>query len=115
MSKSWLSLRLLVLSLIGTVLLASVGLGLIFNLLFEHFSDAEPAQSYSKHKALLATLATSLDTHSPNSNLIDKLGNEQLPLSITSRENFPLPQVLSEQLDNGQPLVLESAEQVALP
>lgn len=114
MSNSLFSLRLLVLSLIGTVLLASVSLGLIFNSVFEHLSKEAPEQSYAQQKALLAALASQLDTQAANQGLTGISENEQLPLSITPRVSFPLPKVLSDQLDAGQTLVLESAEQVSL-
>lgn len=114
MRKSWLSMRLLVLSLVGTVLIASVSLGVIFNYLFEHFSEETPMQSYAEQKALLATLAISLDTAIQDQRTFEKLRNEAPFLTITARTNFPLPALLNDQLDLGETLVLESAEQVSL-
>lgn len=114
MNHSWLSLRLLAGSLIGTIFIASVGLGLLFNQLFEQLSDNSQSNIYQREKTILHSLEQSYLLYDNSASFLAAWQNQQYTLVVMSLAEFPLPEVLEEQLLAGEVLVLESEEGVSL-
>ncbi len=114
MSQSLSSLRLLVLSLIATVLLASVGLGLVFDSLFRNLSERTDQEDYQLEKSVLTSLEQSYLLSQDKPAFLTNWHNAQYTVAALPLAQFPLPPSLQQDLLRGEILVLESEESISL-
>lgn len=116
--KSWLSMRLMVLSLLSMLLAASIGLGLLFDLIFSTLADVEEPLEYSQEKILLNGLASIVDSSPSPLDQVETWQKSQAQqgyaLNYTPFGEFPLPDSLANQLRAGEVLTLESEQHVSL-
>lgn len=114
MKQSWLSVRVLVISLLLTVLTASAALGVLFNWLFLQFSEEANVAVFQKEEAFISALATSLQDVQTAQNVVQHWQSNESSLSLTPLSEFPLPDVLKVPLMQGEVLHLESEQDVSL-
>ena len=114
------TLHRLILSLLLTVLVASIGLGLMFDTLFSHFISEPEKASFAREKALAISLGKSLSMLSQKdaqefiSHWSHADSDNNYSLELVSASRFPLPPTLSELLNYHEPLMLESASEVSV-
>jgi two-component system OmpR family sensor kinase len=108
-------MRSLTYSLLIVVLIATVGLGWLFDQAYEQYSANEPSRDVDKVKLLeqLGTaLASTLNDLPARTQFVEQWGRQEAPkeyeLSLASIENFPIPDALLAQIKNGKVLLLES-------
>ena len=114
MKSSWLSLRLLVLSLIATVLLASVSLGLVFNWVYENSIETVEDEQFSIEKDMLRSVVSTYELSSDKTGFLAAWRRPNWQLQVTSLIHFPLPAPLQDSLKAGDIVTLDSEEGVSL-
>ncbi|ALO34230.1 histidine kinase [Colwellia sp. MT41] len=119
-------MRNLTLSLLAVVLIATIGLGWMFDGIYAQYltqySDQEQQQSTTAQQDAISVLeqvgthlAVTLSALDNRQEFIDKWPNEgTLSLHLQPLTNFPLPQALLDDLTAGQPLLLETDDSIAL-
>ncbi|KGJ92447.1 sensor histidine kinase [Thalassotalea sp. ND16A] len=108
-------MRTLTYSLVVVVLLATVGLGWLFDQLYEQYSARDQTQDVDKVKIieqLGAELAITLAHLSNRHEFVRQWseGQQQYQLNLTPVKSLPMPSALLKQVKQGQPLLLESNE-----
>jgi two-component system OmpR family sensor kinase len=108
-------MRSLTYSLLLVVIIATVGLGWLFDQAYEQYSSVEPSRDVDKVKLLEnlgSSLANSLSVLSGKDQFIEQWGKQNplgdYELSLTSINNFPMPEALLSQITGGEVLLLES-------
>lgn len=114
MKSSWLSLRLLVLSLIATVLLASVTLGLVFNWVYENSIETVDQEQFSKEKNMLRAVVSTYEMSANKTDFLAAWRRPNWQLQVTPLIHFPLPLPLQDRLKAGDVVTLDSEEGVSL-
>jgi len=111
-------MRTLTLSLLSVVLLATIGLGWMFDNFYSKYAEQSKEQqkdAITVLEQLTSNLAKSLDGLNNRSVFIDKWQSSgQYKISIVPLSNFPLPNELLNQLKSDQALVLETDETIAI-
>jgi len=111
-------MRTLTLSLLSVVLLATIGLGWMFDNFYSQYAERSKEQqkdAITVLEQLASNLAKSLDGLDNRSVFIDKWQSSgQYQISIVPLSNFPLPNELLSQLKSDQALVLETDETIAI-
>jgi two-component system OmpR family sensor kinase len=108
-------LRKLILSLLLVVIVSIFGLGWGLDRLFERMGDKRDADDLTLLTELGATLAVALDdAEAPQRKLMDVERSGLISVDVLARDEFSLPRELSQQLEAGQPLVLESDSGVSI-
>lgn len=110
-------MRSLTISLLAVILTATVGLGWLFDRVYEQYSTDDQHQGINAISVLEkmgADLALTLDKL-PNRQKFIQLwsSKNQYKLSLMPLAKFPLPKQLIEQLKLGEPLLLETKTHVA--
>lgn len=110
-------MRALTISLLAVILTATVGLGWLFDRVFDQYSTSEKNQDINAISVLDkmgADLALTLDKLPERQKFIQLWSsNNQYKLSLMPLAKFPLPKQLIEQLKLGEPLLLETKTHVA--
>jgi len=110
-------MRALTFSLLAVILTATVGLGWLFDRVYDQYSTSEQNQDISAISVLEkmgADLALTLDKLPERQKFIQLWSsNNQYKLSLMPLAKFPLPKQLIEQLMLGKPLLLETERNVA--
>ncbi|WP_042143683.1 MULTISPECIES: ATP-binding protein [unclassified Pseudoalteromonas] len=110
-------MRALTISLLAVILTATVGLGWLFDRVYEQYSTDEQHQGINAISVLEkmgADLALTLDKLPDRQKFIQLWSSKnQYKLSLMSLVKFPLPKQLIEQLKLGEPLLLETKTHVA--
>ncbi|WP_057830809.1 ATP-binding protein [Colwellia sp. TT2012] len=118
-------MRNLTLSLLAVVLIATIGLGWMFDGIYEQYltqyNDQEQQQSTTQQDTISVLeqvgthLAVTLSALDNRQEFIDKWPSKGiLSLRLQPLTNFPLPQALLDDLTAGQPLLLETDDSIAL-
>ncbi len=111
-------MRTLTLSLLSVVLLATIGLGWMFDNFYSKYAQQSIDQqkdAITVLEQLGSNLAKSLDGLSNRSVFIEKWqASGQYQISIVPLSRFPLPKELLSQLKSDKPLVLETDETIAI-
>jgi two-component system OmpR family sensor kinase len=119
-------MRNLTLSLLAVVLIATIGLGWMFDSIYhQYFKTSEEhiqtgvlndnKDAISILESLGSQLAITLATIDNRQEFIENWpSNKQLSLKLLPINNFPLPQPLLEGLTSGEPLLLETNDTIAL-
>jgi len=113
-NSHWQSFRFLGISLILSVIVASAGLGVFFNYIYDHFTAQEQVQSRSHQEKLIFALATTLEKSDSPDELLKIWQNSGYAINMLSPHEFPLPDELAEHLDNGNVLTLDSEQGLSL-
>jgi len=110
-------MRALTFSLLAVILTATVGLGWLFDRVYDQYSTSEQNQDISAISVLEkmgADLALTLDKLPERQKFIQLWSsNNQYKLSLMPLAKFPLPKQLIAQLMLGKPLLLETERNVA--
>ena len=110
------NMRSLSLSLIFAVILGILSLGWLLTYVYQYFYDEGNAPD--QHVAVLALgkqLAKTIDLSQPGIEREDILGeSESLSYSILDKAFFPVPEQLKESFTRGEPLILESSDELTL-
>ena len=108
-------MRSLTYSLLIVVLIATVGLGWLFDQAYEQYAANEPSRDVDKVKLLEqfgSSLANSLNELSARTEFVDHWGKQdpakEYELSLASIENFKMPDALLAKIRNAEVLLLES-------
>ena len=108
-------MRSLTYSLLIVVLIATVGLGWLFDQAYEQYSANEPSRDVDKVKLLERLglgLANTLGELSERKEFVEHWGRQnpsnEYQLSLTAIESFPMPDALLAQIKSGEVLLLES-------
>ncbi|KGJ96944.1 ATP-binding protein [Colwellia psychrerythraea] len=119
-------MRNLTLSLLAVVLIATIGLGWMFDGIYnqylnqndeqdQHHSSTQQQDAISVLEQVGTHLAVALSTLDNRQEFIDKWPTEDtLSLRLQPLKNFPLPPALLNDLTAGQPLLLETDDSIAL-
>ena len=111
-------MRTLTLSLLSVVLLATIGLGWMFDNFYSKYAEQSKEQqkdAITVLEQLGSNLAKSLDGLNNRAVFIEKWqASGQYQISIVPLSNFPLPNELLSQLKSEQALVLETDETIAI-
>ncbi|NQZ26727.1 MAG: GHKL domain-containing protein [Colwellia sp.] len=119
-------MRNLTLSLLAVVLIATIGLGWMFdgiyNQYLNQYNEQEQQQFRTEQQDAISVLeqvgthlAVTLSVLDNRQEFIDKWPNEgRLLLRLQPLANFPLPQALLDDLTAGQPLLLETDDSISL-
>ena len=119
-------MRNLTLSLLAVVLIATIGLGWMFDGIYNQYLNqyneqeqqqlrAEQQDAISVLEQVGTHLAVTLSVLDNRQEFIDKWPNEgRLLLRLQPLTNFPLPQALLDNLTAGQPLLLETDDSISL-
>ena len=110
-------MRALTISLFSVILTATVGLGWLFDRVYEQYSTTEQHQDINAISVLEnmgADLALTLDKLPERQKFIQIWSSKhQYNLSLMPLARFPLPKQLIKQLKLGEPLLLETEKNVA--
>lgn len=108
-------MRSLTYSLLIVVLIATVGLGWLFDQAYEQYSANEPSRDVDKVKLLErlgSGLANTLGELPERTDFVEQWAmqdpSNEYQLSLTAIENFPMPDALLAQIKSGEVLLLES-------
>jgi len=122
-------MRNLTLSLLAVVLIATIGLGWMFDSIYNKFLTQDVVQSVNEAQKESAAqqdyisvlervgihLSTALGSIDDRQQFIDNWPTDgQLSLSLKPLASFPLPQTLLDDLTSGQPLLLETDDSIAI-
>ena len=111
-------MKTLTLSLLSVVLLATIGLGWMFDNFYSQYAQQSKLQqkdAITVLEQLGSNLAKSLDGLSNRSLFIEKWqASGQYQISIVPLSRFPLPKELLTQLKSNQALILETDETIAI-
>ena len=110
-------MRSLTISLLAVILTATVGLGWLFDRVYEQYSTNDQHQDINAISVLEkmgADLATTLDKLPDRQKFIQLWSSKHhYNLSLMPLARFPLPKQLIKQLKLGEPLLLETEKNVA--
>lgn len=111
-------MRKLTLSLLIVVLIATVGLGWLFDRLYEQYTENEQTQDVNAVKILEqfgSELAITLNNLADRQAFIEQWPTDsKYSLSIISVDDFPMPVALLDKLKLGEPLLLESSDNLSI-
>lgn len=118
-------MRNLTLSLLAVVLIATIGLGWMFDGIYNQYLNqnneqeqhptSENQDAISVLEQVGTHLAVTLSVFDNRQEFIDKWPSKgMLSLRLQPLTNFPLPQALLDELTAGQPLLLETDDSIAL-
>ena len=105
----------LTLSLVIVMLLATIGIGWGMDRLFEHFSSETSKDLVSSYSNLGKQLAQALDTQADNPSFIKQWNSgSHNKIALIDLKQFPLPQEIATDFEQGEPLVLETTDTLSL-
>lgn len=111
-------MRWLSLSLVAMVLVATIGLGWVFDMVYQQYADTESSESQDeiRHAELLTKqLAHTLSRSGDSQGFIDSWpGESGYQLSMISLSELVLPESLLQLLQAGEPLNLESDSDISI-
>ena len=111
-------MRNLTLSLVMVVLVATIGLGWMFDVIYNHFQQDTPSENHDSISVIEqfgGQLAKALAKVDDRQNLIKHWPQQgQFTLTLASIEQFPMPQALLTEVTSGKALLLETDESIAL-
>ncbi len=109
-------MRNLTLSLFSVVLIATIGLGWMFDNIYNQYSDPienDQKDVFSSIEKIGKGLAKTLNTLANRQNFIDNWPkNAQYQLKLAALSRLPLPENLINELKQGQALVLETEDSI---
>lgn len=111
-------MRNLTLSLVSVVLVATIGLGWMFDVIYNHYQQDSPNEandSISILEQFGSQLAQALASVDDRQALIDNWPQQdQFALTLAAIDQFPMPQELLSDVMAGKPLTLATDETIAL-
>lgn len=108
-------MKKLVLSLVLVMFSAIIFLGWSLDTLFNHYQEQHNADEYSAYREVIASLATTLDAVDDAQAFVNTWHKtNQQPLNLIPINEFPLPEELKHDFNQGVSLVLESAERITV-
>ncbi|KGJ91441.1 HAMP domain-containing sensor histidine kinase [Colwellia psychrerythraea] len=118
-------MRNLTLSLVAVVLIATIGLGWMFDGIYNQYLNESAAQSPQETNGQQSVVDTLEQVGTHLSIALSGIDNRQefikqwpnegpLSLRLKPLQNFPLPQALLSELVAGQPLLLETDDSIAM-
>lgn len=111
-------MRNLTLSLVVVVLVATIGLGWMFDVIYSHFQQDTPSENHDSISVIEqfgSQLAKALAKVEERQQLIDHWPQQgQFTLTLAPIDQFPMPQALLTEVKSGKALLLETDESIAL-
>lgn len=113
-------MRLLIISLVLVVLVATIGLGRLFDNLFIALDQPVPDQTWLLEKKLTRRLALLLESNPQRHELVqswqveDDIALYSPIMSLTTKAVFPLPVELEKPFTEGETLLLESDKSISI-
>ncbi|MDP2562926.1 ATP-binding protein [Psychrobium sp. 1_MG-2023] len=111
-------MRTLTLSLVAVVLVATIGLGWMFDNVYSQYASAEDepqSDAISALEQVGENLALALNGLEQKAQFVAKWQNKnQYQLNLVSIDSFPMPQALINEVKSGQSLLLETDDSIAL-
>ena len=115
-------MRTLTLSLLSVVLLATIGLGWMFDNFYNQYAEQTKAQqkdAITVLEQLGGNIAHSLDGLPDRELFLNKWQKRWQEeglyrINIISLDNFPMPEKLLDNVKSGQPLLLETDDSIAI-
>jgi two-component system OmpR family sensor kinase len=108
-------MKKLSISLLLVVLISIFGLGQGIDNLFEKYQAESDSDELTPYRLLMSSLALTIDNHDDPEVFVQSWrGQHQLVLTIEPVNQFILPAPLQKQLNNGEPLVLESVDRYSI-
>lgn len=108
-------MKKLSISLLLVVMISIFGLGQGIDNLFEKYQAEPDSDELTPYRLLISSLALTIDKHDNPEHFVQSWHTQhQLTLSIEPLSQFILPTPLQNQLNNGEPLVLESADRYSI-
>lgn len=102
-------------SLLLVVLISIFGLGQGIDNLFEKYQTEPDSDELTPYRLLISSLALTIDKHENPEVFVQSWHTQhQLTLAIEPLSQFILPAQLQKQLNNGEPLVLDSADRYSI-
>ena len=108
-------MKKLTLSLIVAILTAIIFLGWGLDTFFNEYQEQKDTDEYSAYRKIIAPLANTLDKTDNFAQFVTTWQNQnQQQLTLTPLAEFPLPDSLRDNFNQGEPLVLESEELITV-
>ena len=108
-------MKKLTLSLIVAILTAIIFLGWGLDTFFNEYQEQKDTDEYSAYRKIIAPLANTLDKTDNFEQFVTTWQNQNQPqLTLTPLAEFPLPDSLRDNFNQGEPLVLESEELITV-
>lgn len=108
-------MKKLTLSLIVAILTAIIFLGWGLDTFFNEYQEQKDTDEYSAYRKIIAPLANTLDKTDNFEQFVTTWQNQnQQQLTLTPLAEFPLPDSLRDNFNQGEPLVLESEELITV-
>jgi len=108
-------MKKLTLSLIFSVLLASISVGWLLDQAFNYYSQNDEINTdLDQFKVISASLALMLDVNVNREDIIQSWPQKEQPLQISPLSDFPLPESIRQNFLDGEPLTLSSENDLTL-
>jgi signal transduction histidine kinase len=108
-------MKKLVLSLVIVMFTAIIFLGWSLDTLFNNYQEQQTTDEFSAYRQFVASLATTLDSIDDVQGFVVAWQKvNQQPLNLIPVEEFPLPEELKLGFNQGEPLILQSADLITV-